>query len=321
MTNQLQKIGGYTFDPNMLGRARAALTQARMAGTTFASIRTGDLAELLDRLEYRGNEALQLAAECAGYRTRIEELEAQATSQPTPARVWVIEHHLWPEPRLFITDIAARLVAETWVRENAPKPLNHLAWRSIDDDGAPDVLELMGDTGAEWLPSHVYLHSIDIEGAAAAAVDEDQADEQPVAPSQTSDVQTQTVDGITVYTQPTTFSVSAVPEDPYNGMLWEVQVQYTGAYHFGQDKPENQRWAVRLRGHWCLSDLGKWDQEPIPSEREDRWLAAHRFDFATAVRLAEEASLQVQINGFTVADALSSQAARAATDEGAHSAG
>lgn len=36
------------------------------------------------------------------------------------------------------------------------------------------------------------------------------------------------------------------------------------------------RYAVR-RGSECLSLLGQWDCEPIPSERDDEWYRTHRF--------------------------------------------
>ncbi len=41
-----------------------------------------------------------------------------------------------------------------------------------------------------------------------------------------------------------------------------------------------------------------------PSERDDDWLDAHRFDLDTALMLAKEAAPKVTVNGFTVADAL-----------------
>lgn len=50
-----------------------------------------------------------------------------------------------------------------------------------------------------------------------------------------------------------------------------------------------------------------WDYEMRPSEREDEWLATHRFDEAIALRLAKEAAPHVTVNGRTVADALAQQ--------------
>lgn len=55
-------------------------------------------------------------------------------------------------------------------------------------------------------------------------------------------------------------------------------------------------WAVRLRGH-CLSTTGKWDHEPLSSERSDEWLAAHRFQTATAAISAARAAMKGDANG------------------------
>lgn len=70
----------------------------------------------------------------------------------------------------------------------------------------------------------------------------------------------------------------------------------------------NGQWAV-TRPRRCLGVDGEWDWEPIPSEREDDWLAAHRFDLATALALAKQAAPTVAVNGITAAQA----AARRAT--------
>lgn len=57
------------------------------------------------------------------------------------------------------------------------------------------------------------------------------------------------------------------------------------------------KWAVRWRGR-CLHRSCRWDWEPIPSSRTDRWLKSHRFDFETAVRLAEKAAPLLVVNGY-----------------------
>lgn len=118
------------------------------------------------------------------------------------------------------------------------------------------------------------------------------------------------IDGLTIHTRPTSYSVSAVPEDPYDGLLFEIEVQYTGGYQWAKPRPEGRQWAVRLRGHRCLSKSKTWDYESIPSEREDDWLAEHRFDLPTALRLAAEMAPTVTVNGFTPRDAIARQAAR-----------
>jgi hypothetical protein len=47
----------------------------------------------------------------------------------------------------------------------------------------------------------------------------------------------------------------------------------------------------------CLSIDGQWHFEPSPSNRDDDWLTAHRFDLDTALSMAREAALNVRCNG------------------------
>ncbi|MGW9375680.1 hypothetical protein ACWGVR_37385, partial [Streptomyces xanthophaeus] len=54
----------------------------------------------------------------------------------------------------------------------------------------------------------------------------------------------------------------------------------------------------------CLGSDGTWEYEMRPSEREDEWLDAHRFDLDTALKLARDQAPLVTVNGFTVDDAL-----------------
>ena len=65
----------------------------------------------------------------------------------------------------------------------------------------------------------------------------------------------------------------------------------------------SDRWAV-LRNGQCLGSDGAWADELLPSEREDGWLDAHRFDLDTALRLAKEAAPHVTVKGRTAAEAL-----------------
>lgn len=44
-------------------------------------------------------------------------------------------------------------------------------------------------------------------------------------------------------------------------------------------------WAVRS-GSMCLSTNGEWDWEPMPSSRDDEWIATHRFKTADEAILA-----------------------------------
>ncbi|MFJ7895955.1 hypothetical protein [Streptomyces anthocyanicus] len=93
--------------------------------------------------------------------------------------------------------------------------------------------------------------------------------------------------------QATRYTVNCLPEDGVDSHVFEITVEYRGS----------DRWAVR-RFSQCLAADGAWDYEMRPSEREDEWLDAHRFDLDTALKLAKEAAPKVTVNGFTVADAL-----------------
>ncbi|MGW1059332.1 hypothetical protein [Micromonospora rubida] len=97
----------------------------------------------------------------------------------------------------------------------------------------------------------------------------------------------------TVETRPTEYTVCALPEDDINAGNFQIKVAYRG----------RGLWAV-LRHRWCLGADGEWDYESIPSEREDEWLAGHRFQLDAALRLAAEHVLKLTVNGWTVADAL-----------------
>lgn len=95
--------------------------------------------------------------------------------------------------------------------------------------------------------------------------------------------------------RPTRYVVNLLPESEYakGGHHFEITVEWRG----------EDRWAV-LRSGWCLGADGDWDYERRPSEREDDWIAAHRFDLRTALRLAKEAAPTVTVNGVTAADAV-----------------
>jgi len=102
-------------------------------------------------------------------------------------------------------------------------------------------------------------------------------------------------------TRPTTYEVSCLPQDHPDGFSWALRVEYRG----------RGKWAVLRSGKRCLSSTGEWDWESIPSEREDDWLATHRFDLDTALRLAQEAAPHVVVNGLTPAGLLEWEAAHA----------
>jgi hypothetical protein len=99
--------------------------------------------------------------------------------------------------------------------------------------------------------------------------------------------------------QPTRYVVSCFQPDDHEGAVFNLSVEYRG----------RGLWAV-VRLGYCLGADGQWSYESIPSEREDDWLAAHRFDLEQAIRLAKEAAPDVTVNGYTVADALAMEARR-----------
>lgn len=94
--------------------------------------------------------------------------------------------------------------------------------------------------------------------------------------------------------QPTEFEVNCLPEDGIDSHVFALTVRYRG----------EGRWAVQRGEHACLGADGEWANGIKPYGRGDGWLAAHRFDLDTALRLAKEHAPKVTVNGFTVADAL-----------------
>jgi hypothetical protein len=100
-------------------------------------------------------------------------------------------------------------------------------------------------------------------------------------------------DGPAVRVRPIRFEVSLLPEDDVNYRLYAVKVEY-----FGEGK-----WAVH-DGFGCLGVDGTWDEGLHAYGRGDEWLAAHRFDKQTAIKLAREAAPGVTVHGITAAQAL-----------------
>lgn len=83
------------------------------------------------------------------------------------------------------------------------------------------------------------------------------------------------------------YTVTCVPDDPH----WEIKVEYRG----------DHRWAVKYYGK-CLGRDGTWSYESIVSEREEQWLADHRFPLAEALILAQDHAPLIKVNGKTPAD-------------------
>ena len=107
---------------------------------------------------------------------------------------------------------------------------------------------------------------------------------------------------LTPHVQATRYTVNCIPEGMGpDGHVFEITVEWRG----------RDRWAV-LRHGMCLNTEGSWDYEMRPSEREDDWLATHRFDLETALELAKQAAPRVTVNGFTVEKALAMYASEVA---------
>jgi hypothetical protein len=85
----------------------------------------------------------------------------------------------------------------------------------------------------------------------------------------------------------TKYDVSVLPRDDINRSAWSITVEYRG----------NDKYAVLIRGHLCLSRDGTSEIEPVRDDRTDEWLAEHRFSLDEALRLAVEHAPNVRCNG------------------------
>lgn len=103
--------------------------------------------------------------------------------------------------------------------------------------------------------------------------------------------------GPEVTVRTTRYTMSCLPDDDINSGLFSITVEERGQID------GTTRWAVCRLGQ-CLNRRGRWDYEMQPSSRTDRWIAGHRFDLDTALRLAEKAAPLITVNGITVADAV-----------------
>lgn len=86
----------------------------------------------------------------------------------------------------------------------------------------------------------------------------------------------------------TQYTVSVMPENSTDRHLFDLTVELRGP---GQ-------WAV-CHMRKCLGTDGQWDYEPLPSERDDKWKAGHRFDLNQALILAQQAAPEMRVNGMT----------------------
>ena len=103
----------------------------------------------------------------------------------------------------------------------------------------------------------------------------------------------------------TRYEVTCLPPDHPEAHHFTVRVENRG----------RGLWAVTDGAH-CLGKDGRWDYEPLPSNREDDWRASHRFDRDTALDLAKKAAPRMTVNGWTVERVLADIAAREAEEAG-----
>jgi len=114
--------------------------------------------------------------------------------------------------------------------------------------------------------------------------------------------------------QTTGYVVSCLPEGHDDRYTYTVQVQYRG----------DDQWAVRYRGSYINADGERspgfaWSEGPDEpatqaemddfDAQQDAWLKAHRFDHATALRLAKKLAPTLTYRGRSVADVLAEPAA------------
>ena len=90
----------------------------------------------------------------------------------------------------------------------------------------------------------------------------------------------------------TAYEVSILPEDHIDAGHFTIRVEYRG----------RGLWAV-LRHGFCWGTDGEWDYESSPSNREDEWLATHRFPLERALELAREQAPRMSVNGTTAEQA------------------
>jgi hypothetical protein len=103
--------------------------------------------------------------------------------------------------------------------------------------------------------------------------------------------------------QATAYVVSCLPEGHDDRWTFTVQVRYSGRGLFAV------KHGIRHYG----AD-GTWSYEPDFDEddaAEDAWLAAHRFDHDTALRIAREQAPRLTYRGRSVADVLAEAASSA----------
>jgi hypothetical protein len=90
------------------------------------------------------------------------------------------------------------------------------------------------------------------------------------------------------FVEATRFEVSIFPQGHDARGHFTISIEWRG--------PDS--WAV-LDGPFCLGADGVWEYEPRTSERDDVWIAGHRFGLGTAQQLAKQAAPHLIVNGRT----------------------
>jgi hypothetical protein len=90
------------------------------------------------------------------------------------------------------------------------------------------------------------------------------------------------------------YVVSCLPENDQH---------FCGSFEVRVERRSPNGWAVLFRGD-CIDIDGKRSNEPLPSSREDEWIARHRFDLPTAMEVAKKFAPTIRVNRYTVEMAL-----------------
>lgn len=126
-----------------------------------------------------------------------------------------------------------------------------------------------------------------------------------------TDVEALVVDGTTVHTRVTTYTVTCLPDDPRSSGSYDITVAFRGAHRWLEPRPIDQQWAVILRGNWHLGHDSEWSLEPSSDyDGYDEWIRAHRFDLETALKVAAKQAPLVVVNDRTPAQLLERRASR-----------
>jgi hypothetical protein len=107
--------------------------------------------------------------------------------------------------------------------------------------------------------------------------------------------------------KPVKYRVSCVPEDGPDADLFTLCVEYREAGRWAVTNGSTRHYAA----DGTISFGFGWDREPVTDEEidafergRDEWLAAHRFDEETALRIAREQAPLMRYRTYTVQDAL-----------------